>query len=94
MGIATQTVAALVALVIARIVPIGRPRRWWVELIVCLFGSLAAGAVATALDFGGWATFDWRAAVLGFVTAVLLDGVTRITLLSRKPANTDPGAHS
>ena len=81
MGIATQAAAGLVAFVIARIVPAGRPRRWWVELIVCLAGALAAGFAATALDFGGWATFDWRAAVLGFVTALLLAAVTRITLL-------------
>jgi hypothetical protein len=93
-GIATQTVAGLLALVIARIVPFARPRRWWIELIVCLFGSLAAGMIATALDFGGWATFDWRAAFLGFVTAILMSGVTRITLLLSKPSNTPPGARS
>jgi len=93
-GIATQAVAGVVAFVIARIIPSGRSRRWAVELIVSLAGALAAGVVATALDFGGWDEVDWRAAVLGFVTALLLAGVTRITLRWRKSSDTSPEAHS
>ena len=65
-----------------------------IELIVSLAGSLGAGVAATALDFGGWAEFDWRAAVLGFVTALLLVAVTRITLPSEKSSDTAPEAHS
>jgi uncharacterized membrane protein YeaQ/YmgE (transglycosylase-associated protein family) len=93
-GVVTQVVAAVAAFFIARIVPAGRPRRWAAELVVSILGALAAGVVATALDFGGWREAEWRAAVLGFVTALLLIGVIRITLLWRKPSNTSPEAHS
>jgi hypothetical protein len=43
------------------------------ELLVILTAAALFGAVATALDFGGWRTLDWRSAVfvlLGAMTAI------------------------
>ena len=93
MGVAVWLVAGGAAFLVARIVPAGR--RTLADALAAHVGAAGAGQAATALDFGGWAELDWRAAVLGFVTALLLVAVTRITLPCGKSSDTTtPEAHS
>ena len=61
-GIALWLVSGFVAFLFARIIPLARPPRWLAELALALFTAFSLGALATALDFGGWAELDWRAA--------------------------------
>jgi hypothetical protein len=82
-GIAFWIVCGIVALGIARIVPI---RRGTVsgELVTAAITALLAGLVATALDFGGWKEPDWRAGA--FVFLVALSALAILRLLPRRPA--------
>jgi uncharacterized membrane protein YeaQ/YmgE (transglycosylase-associated protein family) len=80
MGIVLWLVSGAAAWASARIIPLSRPRGWIGELLVSVLAALAFGAVATALDFGGWREPDWRAglfAVFGAFTAI---GAFRLTI--------------
>jgi len=73
MGAASWLLSALTVFAIARIVPSGRRSDYLRELLVILTAATLFAAIATALDFGGWRTLDWRSAVfvlLGAITAV------------------------
>ena len=61
-GIALWLFCGLVAFAVGRAIPAGRKTRWFAELAVALTTSVLFGAIATALDFGGWRELDWRAA--------------------------------
>jgi hypothetical protein len=45
---------------------------------------LIAGAVATALDFGGWNEPDWRAGVFAFASALAVIGWMRAIVALRR----------
>ena len=71
-------VAGGTAWIIARIVPAARAkRRPAAEAGIALLIAAAAGAAATALDFGGWNEPDWRAGLLAFFCAAAAVGITR-----------------
>ena len=78
MGIAAWLVSGGLAVILARIVPAGRPASPSVEIITALFAALAAGLAATALDFGGWAEADWRSRLFAFFVAAAALGALRI----------------
>ncbi len=73
MGALSWLLAALAVFGIARIIPSGRRSNYLRELLVVLLAATLFGTIATALDFGGWRTLDWRSALfvlLGALTAV------------------------
>ena len=81
MGLALWTVCGVVALLVARIVPAGRPAGWALEAAVAVIAALALGVLATALDFGGWREPDWRAGffiVFGSFAAIALSRLLRL----------------
>ncbi len=80
--------AAVVAFVIARIVPARRPRRWLWELLAALITTLILGVAATALDFGGWNEPDWRAGLFALAGALAVLGALR--LVSRPSSGASP----
>lgn len=80
MGVVLWIVAALVAFLVARIIPLGRRPSWRLELVAAIAAGALAGVVATALDFGGWGALDWRAAVFCTLCALAVLGVTRLLL--------------
>jgi uncharacterized membrane protein YeaQ/YmgE (transglycosylase-associated protein family) len=80
-GIALWSICGLAAFLIARFIPLARKRRAWLaELAVALLAALLLGALATALDFGGWAELDWRAGLFAFLGAAAAVGVCRLLL--------------
>ena len=83
MGIALWLVAGGTACAIARLIRNLR-QSFVIELIVALISSLILGAVATALDFGGWAELDWRAGLFILIGSFTTTGLVRL-LLSRHP---------
>jgi hypothetical protein len=87
MGIALWTGCAAVVFLSARGVPFGRPHRWIWELIAALASAFVLGAVATALDFGGWNEPDWRAGLFVFFGSAAVIGVMRIATLSMVSSN-------
>jgi ABC-type transport system involved in cytochrome bd biosynthesis fused ATPase/permease subunit len=77
MGLASWLAAAVCAVLLARIVPVGRSSRWALELLAAAVVALLLGGAATALDFGGWNEPAWRAALLAFLGALAAIGVLR-----------------
>lgn len=71
------TAAGLAAFLISRLLKVGRPRRWLVEGVLAIVAAIAAGLVATALDFGGWRESDWRAGTFAFLVGFGAIGVGR-----------------
>ena len=69
--------AALLALLIARIVPLLRARVAW-EAIAAVVTGLLLGLAATAMDFGGWNEADWRAGAFVFLGSAAAIAVTRL----------------
>lgn len=72
MGIALWLAAGGTACVAARFIRKLR-QSWPGELAVSLVSAILLGAIATALDFGGWAEADWRAGsfvLFGSFTAI------------------------
>ena len=82
MGIALWLGCALAVFFLARIVPFARPARWLGELVAALAGAIALGALATALDFGGWNEADWRAGGFVLFGAAGMIGFVRLARLA------------
>jgi fluoride ion exporter CrcB/FEX len=79
-GIALWFVSAAAALLLAKMLPWKRPRTTTGEFLVSIAAGLLLGALATALDFGGWNEPDWRAALFVFLGALAAIGVFRLTI--------------
>ena len=77
-GIALWVLTSAAAFSIARMLPWQRRRKWLAELTLAIATGLAMGALATALDFGGWSEPDWRAGVFVFLGAFAAVGVARL----------------
>ena len=77
MGIVLWLACGGAALVLARIIPLGRRRGWIAEGLTALVVAFACGVGATALDFGGWQELDWRAGVFAFLGAFAAVGIIR-----------------
>ena len=77
MGIGLWFGSGVAAWILARIVPLGRPERPWVELAAAIVTALLLGTVATALDFGGWNEADWRAGAFAALGAFAAIGMAR-----------------
>jgi hypothetical protein len=69
--------AAAVFLVIRR-VPLGRSASWIAELFAVILSALFLGALATALDFGGWNEPDWRAGLFVLFGSAAIAGAVRL----------------
>lgn len=80
MGIALWVVMSVAAFVLARMAPWRRRPVWIGEVAVSLAAGLLLGAVATALDFGGWSEPDWRAGLFVFLGALAAAGTFRLTI--------------
>ena len=83
MGVALWIASGLVAFATARIIPFGRNRRLLLEMLTSIALAFLAGAGATALDFGGWGTLDWRAGIFCF--CVSLAGLALMRLAGPRP---------
>lgn len=77
MGAALWIAAGIAALLVARLVPVRRRARWVPEAVSAVVVAFAAGALATALDFGGYSEPDWRAGVFAFFCATAVIGIIR-----------------
>jgi hypothetical protein len=77
-GVALWIASGLLAFLTARIIPFATGRRF-PELMTAILLAMLAGVTATALDFGGWATADWRAG--GFAYFVSLAGVGMLRVI-------------
>jgi hypothetical protein len=76
-GIALWLTSALLSFALARLIPAGRRRPWFGELVTALLAGMLLGVLATALDFGGWAELDWRAALFVFLGSLAAVAVFR-----------------
>jgi hypothetical protein len=76
MGIVLWFAAGLAAFLLARLVPLRRPR-WFFEIAASVTAGMLAGLVATALDFGGWREIDWRAGAFAFFISLAVLGLAR-----------------
>jgi hypothetical protein len=80
MGIALWVVCSVLAFLLARMAPWRRRPARAGEFSVSIAAGLLLGAVATALDFGGWNEPDWRAGLFVFLGALAAGGVFRLTM--------------
>jgi hypothetical protein len=80
MGIALWIAAAAAAYLLARIIPSGRGTARAGEAAISLAAALVLGAVATALDFGGWSEPDWRAGLFTLFGALAAIGTFRFIM--------------
>ena len=80
MGIALWFLTSVAGFSLARMTPWRRRPAWAGELSVSIAAGLLLGAVATALDFGGWNELDWRAGLFVFLGALTAAGVFRLTI--------------
>ncbi|HSY49538.1 MAG TPA: hypothetical protein VLC46_12050 [Thermoanaerobaculia bacterium] len=78
MGIVLWLTCAAAVFLAARYVPSARPAAWAGELSAALVSALAFGALATALDFGGWNEPDWRAALFVLFGSSAITGCIRL----------------
>ena len=83
MGAALWITSALSLFVIARIVPAGRTRSYLGELGAAIAAAIVFGALATALDFGGWRDPDWRAIAFVIFGTAAATGAQRALRLAR-----------
>jgi hypothetical protein len=83
MGAVTWLLSALAVFAIARIIPSGRRSDYLRELLVILMAGLVFGAIATALDFGGWRALDWRSSTFVLLGAMTAVGSYRAVRLAR-----------
>jgi peptidoglycan/LPS O-acetylase OafA/YrhL len=78
MGISLWMACAAAVFLAIRRVPFGRPASWMAELFAMLISALVLGALATALDFGGWNEPDWRAALFVLFGSAAIAGAVRL----------------
>ena len=83
MGAALWIASALVLFLIARIVPPGRRQNYLLELVMALTVAILCGVAATALDFGGWRSADWRALLFVLLGTSAAIGAARVANLVR-----------
>lgn len=88
LGLFTWLGAGAAALLIARLLPQGRPAALWLELIVAIIAAVVAGMAATAMDFGGWAEPDARAFAFALAIALAVLAMGRAVRLLNKQAST------
>ena len=82
-GVALWLGCGFVAFLLARLIPLARGG-WAAELALTLITALALGAIATALDFGGWSEPDWRAGLFAVFGSFAAAGALR-AVQSAKP---------
>jgi hypothetical protein len=82
MGIALWMTCAMAVFFAIRYIRFGRPARWIGELFTVVTGALLLGAIATALDFGGWNELEWRAAIFVFFGTAAVAGAIRLARLA------------
>ncbi len=87
MGIALWLAAAGIAVLAARLIPFLKLRLRW-ELAGLIPYTFILGAIANALDFGGWREPDWRAGVFVLIGSFALIGLQRL-LFFRQPRPLD-----
>ena len=80
MGIALWVATSAAAFLFARMAPWRRRPGWAGELLVSIAAGLLLGALATALDFGGWSEPDWRAGLFVFRGTLAAAGMFRLTI--------------
>jgi hypothetical protein len=80
MGIALWIVSSVAAFLLARMAPWRRRPAWAGEFSVSIVAGLLVGAMATALDFGGWSEPDWRTGLFVFLGAFTAAGMIRLTI--------------
>ena len=86
MGVGLWMVSGLAAWVLARLIPVARPKSWIVELVLAIIAAVLLGLAATLGDFGGWREPDWRAGLFAFFGAFAVAGVFRlVTIFRRRP---------
>ena len=83
MGAVSWLLSALAVFAIARIIPSGRRSDYLRELLVILMAVTVFGAIATALDFGGWRALDWRSSTFVLLGAMTAVGCYRAVRLAR-----------
>ena len=83
MGAVSWLLSALAVFAIARIIPSGRRSDYLRELLVILMAVAVFGAIATALDFGGWRALDWRSSTFVLLGAMTAVGAYRAIRLAR-----------
>jgi hypothetical protein len=86
-GILLWVVCGLAALGVARVIPPGRPPTKLVEAGIALASSLILGITATALDFGGWRSVDFRAALFIVFGSFAAIGLLRAVRLASRSAS-------
>lgn len=77
MGLTLWIVAGLVTFALTRFIE-NRRRGWLAEVVVSLSFAVAAGLMATAMDFGGWAVADGRSFAFAGVCSLLGVGLLRL----------------
>jgi hypothetical protein len=82
MGIGLWLVSGAAVFLVSRASPAGRSDRWLGELLTVLTTALLLGALATALDFGGWNEPDWRAGLFVLFGSAAVAGTMRVVRLA------------
>jgi hypothetical protein len=77
MGIALWIACAAAVFFAIRNIRFGRPAGWIGELFAALISALLFGAIATALDFGGWNELDWRTGLFVLFGCLFVGGAIR-----------------
>ena len=83
MGIGLWIVSAAICYFAIRYIKFAKPAGWFGELIAVFIAALVLGAIATALDFGGWNEPDWRAALFVLFGSLAIAGAIRVIRLAR-----------
>src|SRR3954467_11587737 len=92
MGIALWIACAGVVFFTIRNIRFGRPGGWISELLAVVISALILGAIATALDFGGWNELDWRAGLFVIFGSLAISGVIRVgRLFTRRRGDAEEG---
>lgn len=81
MGIALWLGCGVAVFFLSRRFPAGRGSSWLAELLTMIAASLLLGALATALDFGGWKEPDWRAGLFVLFGSAAIAGAVRLLRL-------------
>jgi hypothetical protein len=82
MGIGLWMLCAIAVFLVIRRVPFGRLPSWIAELFTAVVSALVLGALATALDFGGWNEPDWRAGLFVLFGSAAITGAVRVVRLA------------